>query len=267
MADAPASTGSKSSGGTFGFLGKKVFGKVPVWVIAVGAVGGYYWYTHYGPGKKAATGQTTQTDPAGNTGVIDPATGFVYSSPEDLAALQSGAAGGGSDLTGAAGAAGPAGAAGAAGPAGPAGARGPAGAPAPVPKPKPKPTPAPYRTHPNIPAPKPKTRPKAKARPPRRRVPPPVFSGRGPWGGSGPPVRSNAQWQTGAVSNLISQGVPPDQASTSIQAHLNGQPLAPAMAANRDLAIASVGSPPQVPEPTQQYAPMTAGSIYNARTA
>jgi hypothetical protein len=71
----------------FGFLGHKIAGKVPVWVVAVAAVGAYYWYTRYGPGKKAAGAAGNQTDPAGNTGTIDPATGFVYGSPEDLAVL------------------------------------------------------------------------------------------------------------------------------------------------------------------------------------
>jgi PASTA domain len=35
----------------------------------------------------AAAGADTQTDPAGNTGVIDPQTGYVYGSPEDEAVL------------------------------------------------------------------------------------------------------------------------------------------------------------------------------------
>ena len=74
------------------------------------------------------------------------------------------------------------------------------------------------------------------------------------------PSRTNADWQGDAVSNLISQGVPPDQASTAIQAHLNGQPLSPAMGASRDLAIDSIGPPPQVPPSGQMQAPMTAGS-------
>ena len=89
MADAPAA--STESGGTFGFLGHKIAGKVPVWAVALAAVGGYYWYTKYGPGKSASSSTaTSQTDPAGNVGVIDPATGFVYGSPEDLAAISAG---------------------------------------------------------------------------------------------------------------------------------------------------------------------------------
>ena len=70
----------------------------------------------------------------------------------------------------------------------------------------------------------------------------------------------NDQWQDAAVSNLISQGVPPDQASTAIQAHLDGLPLSPVMAANRDLAVDSIGPPPDVPEPGHMQGPSTAGS-------
>jgi LysM repeat protein len=93
---------AESSGSAFGFLGHKIAGKVPVWIIAVAAIGGYYWYTRYGPGKSAAspTTATSMTDPAGNVGVIDPATGFVYGSPEDLAAISAGGQGGGDDGSG-----------------------------------------------------------------------------------------------------------------------------------------------------------------------
>jgi hypothetical protein len=82
----PPASGDKG-GSPFGFLGHKLFGKIPVWVVAVAAVGAYYWYTKYGPGKKTGAQGQTGTDPAGNTGTIDPATGFVYGSPEDLAVL------------------------------------------------------------------------------------------------------------------------------------------------------------------------------------
>jgi hypothetical protein len=86
VAEPEAPSGEKS-GSPFGFLGHKLFGKVPVWVVAVAAVGAYYWYTRYGPGKKTGAQGQSGTDPAGNTGTIDPATGFVYGSPEDLAVL------------------------------------------------------------------------------------------------------------------------------------------------------------------------------------
>lgn len=245
MADTAAEP--KTGGGSsFGFLGKKLFGKVPVWVLAVAAVGGYYWYTRYGPGKSSTTSsaaQTTGTDPAGNTGIIDPATGYVYGSSEDSAALAAAGNTGGSDLTGAQ------------GPAGPPGPRGPAGPPPPIHGPINKP---PVRK-----PPKPRPRKPPTKKPPVRRPGggPPRGPVTGQPGQSGPPAaRSNEEWQGSAVSNLISQGVPPDQASTAIQAHLNGQPLSPVMAANRDLAIESIGPNPQVPEPGQMQAPTTAGS-------
>lgn len=91
MADAPAKAPASKS--AFGFLGRKVFGnRVPIWVLAVGAVGAWYWYSH----RKGAAG--TQTDPAGNTcSAVNPATGYCPGTPEDLAAQQSNA---GTDTTG-----------------------------------------------------------------------------------------------------------------------------------------------------------------------
>lgn len=56
--------------------------------------------------RKNSAGSTTaaaqQTDPAGNTGPIDPATGYVFGSPEDVAALAAagGSTGGGGSGTG-----------------------------------------------------------------------------------------------------------------------------------------------------------------------
>lgn len=76
-------------------------------------------------------------------------------------------------------------------------------------------------------------------------------------------MNTNAEWQDAAISNLISQGVPPDQASVAIQAYLNAQQLSPAMAASRDLAIDSIGPPPQVPQPAQQHAPGTTGGTFS----
>lgn len=46
--------------GSFGFLTKKL-GPFPVWVWALAAVAGYYWYTHYGPGAQTTTAATTTT--------------------------------------------------------------------------------------------------------------------------------------------------------------------------------------------------------------
>jgi hypothetical protein len=74
-------------------LGKKV-GPFPLGVWLAGGVG-VIWYLR----KKQAAGSSTPaattsqtgygTDPAGNTGYIDPSTGYVYGSAEDIAALQS----------------------------------------------------------------------------------------------------------------------------------------------------------------------------------
>ena len=61
MADAP---GAPAAGSKMGFLGRKI-GPVPIWLIAVAAVGAYYWYTHYGPGKPAPADTTATTTPAG----------------------------------------------------------------------------------------------------------------------------------------------------------------------------------------------------------
>lgn len=90
MSEAP-STGSAAPAGKgktdLGFLTRKV-GPLPlgVWIVAAA---GIWWWTRRGSGTGAAT------DPAGNVGVIDPATGYVYGSPQDTAAL-SGQIGGGS---------------------------------------------------------------------------------------------------------------------------------------------------------------------------
>lgn len=51
MADTPEPAGN----GGFGFLTHKL-GPLPVYVWALLAVAGYYWYTHYGPGAAPAAG-------------------------------------------------------------------------------------------------------------------------------------------------------------------------------------------------------------------
>ena len=97
MADTPPAAPPKASKGTFGFLTKRVFGKIPVWVIAVAGVGAYYWYTHYGPGKKTTA---TVTDPDGNTcSALNPATGYCPGTSGDAAALAAADAGGTSGQT------------------------------------------------------------------------------------------------------------------------------------------------------------------------
>lgn len=80
MADAPV----KGKGLDLGFVKQKV-GPLPlgVWLAAALAI---YVYLQR-KNKSSAAGQ--QTDPAGNTGTINPRTGYVYGSPEDKAALAS----------------------------------------------------------------------------------------------------------------------------------------------------------------------------------
>jgi hypothetical protein len=75
-------------------LGKKV-GPFPLGVWLAGGVG-VIWYLRKkqaGSGSSTPAATTSQTgygtDPAGNTGYIDPSTGYVYGSAEDIAALQS----------------------------------------------------------------------------------------------------------------------------------------------------------------------------------
>lgn len=89
-ADAPAKSG-------LGFLGQKV-GPLPlgVWLVAGG---GIYWYLSRNKSASTAGAANQQTDPAGNIGSIDPATGYVYGTPEDTAALAANNAGTGTGTT------------------------------------------------------------------------------------------------------------------------------------------------------------------------
>lgn len=97
MADAPAKAG-------FGFLSQKT-GPFPLWVWMAGGIGIWYFLGRKSSGT-ASGAPNQQTDPAGNIGSIDPATGYVYGTPEDTAALAanndgaSGGGGGGTTSTG-----------------------------------------------------------------------------------------------------------------------------------------------------------------------
>lgn len=68
-------------------LTKKI-GPVPIWLIGVVFVGGLYYWRR----KSGGSGQQA-TDPAGNVGVIDPATGYVYGSSQDQSSLAAHASG------------------------------------------------------------------------------------------------------------------------------------------------------------------------------
>lgn len=83
MADGAA--GSKSP---FGFLATKA-GPLPVGIWLLAGAGIWYYLKGKNASPAGAAGAGQQTDPAGNTGVIDPQTGYVYDTPQDVAALQS----------------------------------------------------------------------------------------------------------------------------------------------------------------------------------
>lgn len=66
-------------------------GKLPTWVVLAG-VGVVLVLIIRHRSSSAAAAAGTGTDPAGNVGVINPATGYVYGSPQDLAAAATSAA-------------------------------------------------------------------------------------------------------------------------------------------------------------------------------
>jgi LysM repeat protein len=87
-------------------------GPLPVGVWAIAGVG-IWWFVSKKKTAASATSSTTATgtpqgtepgtegtDPAGNTGLLDPSTGYVYGTPEDLAALDQNNPSGSSDSSG-----------------------------------------------------------------------------------------------------------------------------------------------------------------------
>lgn len=83
-----------------GFVTRKI-GPFPVWLYGVAFVGVWYFLQRRNASSSSAGAPGTGTDPAGNTGEINPATGYVYGSPEDTASLASqGGSGGGSGGSG-----------------------------------------------------------------------------------------------------------------------------------------------------------------------
>jgi type IV secretory pathway VirB10-like protein len=57
---------SSSSSDALGFLSRKI-GPAPVWLWGLGIAGGYYWWTHYGPGKATTTTTSTSTSTSAST--------------------------------------------------------------------------------------------------------------------------------------------------------------------------------------------------------
>jgi len=77
VADNPA---PESGGSSFGFLTRKL-GPAPVWLWALLAFGGYYWYTHYGPGASSSAATTAQTGNAPPGAIVVPRSTGVATVP------------------------------------------------------------------------------------------------------------------------------------------------------------------------------------------
>lgn len=89
----PEAGASEAGGGIRARLGKKI-GPLPLGVWLLIAAGIFYYVS-----KRNSTGGGGQTDPAGNTGSINPATGYVYGSAEDQAAAGAGSSSLGTSAT------------------------------------------------------------------------------------------------------------------------------------------------------------------------
>jgi hypothetical protein len=88
-ADAAGKAAGDTAAKAGSFLTRKV-GPLPLAVWLVAGVGIYWYFSRRQAAGSGSTAQGpgNQTDPAGNTGYIDPSTGYVYGSPEDTAGLQ-----------------------------------------------------------------------------------------------------------------------------------------------------------------------------------
>ena len=89
-----AETASASAKGIGATLSRKV-GPLPLGIWLAGGVAAVWYYEKKNASSASASPAATQsqtgygTDPAGNVGYIDPETGYVYGSAEDISALQS----------------------------------------------------------------------------------------------------------------------------------------------------------------------------------
>lgn len=89
--EAAVHAGAHAGGKGLDALKQKV-GPLPLYVWLVVGLGVWYYFQRKNASSATAGGQT---DPAGNVGNIDPATGYVYGSPEDQAALAANSGSGG----------------------------------------------------------------------------------------------------------------------------------------------------------------------------
>jgi hypothetical protein len=176
-----AASGSKS-------IFQQKAGPLPIWVWAIAALGVWYYFQKKSSATSATAG--TQTDPAGNTGTIDPQTGYVYGTPEDTAALTANNSSG-SDTSGTSGST------------------------------------------------------------------------------TGGTYADNNAWAEAAIDYLVGVGVDPTTANEAIQQYLSSQTLTAAQQGDVNLAIQSLGSPPNLPgpvgtPPTPIVTPPPVGTIYAA---
>jgi hypothetical protein len=159
------------------FLKNKV-GPLPLGVWMVVGLGVFLYVQHRQAAGGAAGGTATATDAAGNQGSINPATGFVYGSSEDLASLHGVISGGGGSGSG-------------------------------------------------------------------------NDNSNSTTGGGAKTYATNADWGRAAVNYLVGLGIDPTVATQSVQQYLASQTLTDTQQGNVNLAIQSLGPPPQLPPPTQ----------------
>lgn len=169
MAEDAGATAAQGAGKGLGALMRKV-GPLPliVWIAAGIAI--YLYVEHRRGAGRSATG--AQTDPAGNTGTINPATGYVYGTSQDSAALAAQNSGGATGTTSGSGGS--------------------------------------------------------------------TIAGQ---------YATNDAWAAAAINFLVGRSIDPVAANSAIEQYLNGQPLTPDQQGDVNLAIQSIGAPPQPPQP------------------
>jgi hypothetical protein len=279
MADAPAPPAKASGGSSFGFLSRKL-GPLPVWAYALIIVAAYYWYTHYGPGaSSSSTAQQGATSPiiivggSGGGGDADDAHGgggggggkqkkpgpqgswktitvpkawngwtldriakYLHWDPQTLADVEKANARGGKEITGKTtfhtgdtllrplGAAKDESA-----DAAPSGSGQPGAAA--------KATPSAFAGTVIGATSKPEA-----AQPGGVLATYQPYNGQNQW-------KTATGWEAAAINYLIGEGVPPDEASTSVYAYQHSEPLSSRMQANVTLAQDGIGPPPGQPAP------------------
>lgn len=73
-------------------------------------------------------------------------------------------------------------------------------------------------------------------------------SGTGIFGG-GSKYKTNAEWEDAAVSYLVGESVPPDEAASSVWNFIHSKQLTTQEQKDINLAIEGIGPPPKIPEP------------------